>query len=151
MMKTPTDSEQALRTLAEEQAALLPKELEASRARYFYLYELAPVGFFTLSEQGLVLEANLTAATLLGVARGALLRQPLTRFILTEDQSIYYRHRQQLVATGAPQVCELQMVKRDGTQVRARLEATAAQDVNGTPEYRALLSDITDRKPVAER
>ena len=127
------------------------KELEASRARYFYLYELAPVGFFTLSEQGLVLEANLTAATLLGVARGALLRQPLTRFILTEDQSIYYRHRQQLVATGAPQVCELQMVKRDGMQFRARLEATAAQGVDGTPEYRALLSDITDRKPVAER
>ena len=127
------------------------KELEASRARYFYLYELAPVGFFTLSEQGLVLEANLTAATLLGVARGALLRQPLTRFIRTEDQSIYYRYRQQLVATGAQQVCELQMVKRDGTQFRARLEATAAQGVDGTPEYRALLSDITGRKPVAER
>ena len=85
------------------------------------------------------------------MARGALLRQPLTRYILTEDQSIYYRHRQQLVATGAPQVCELQMVKRDGTQFRARLEATAAQGVDGTPEYRALLSDITGRNPVAER
>ena len=71
--------------------------LEASRARYFYLYELAPVGFFTLSDQGLILEANLTAATLLGVARGSLLRQPLTCFILPEDQSVYYRHRQQLV------------------------------------------------------
>ena len=125
-------------------------ELEASRARYFYLYELAPVGLFTFSEQGLVLEANLTAAKLLGVARRTLLRQPLTRFILTEDQSTYYRHRQQLVATGAPQVCELQMVKRDGTQFRARLEATAAQGIDGTPEYRALLSDNTGRKPVME-
>ena len=55
-------------------------DLEASRARYFDLYDLAPVGYFTISERGLILEANLTAATLLGVARGALIKQPLTRF-----------------------------------------------------------------------
>ena len=68
-------------------------ELDAARARYFDLYDLAPVGYCTLSEQGLILEANLTAATLLGVARGALVKQPFTRFILKEDQDIYYLHR----------------------------------------------------------
>jgi PAS domain-containing protein len=67
--------------------------LEASRARYFDLYDMAPVGYFTLSEQGLILEANLTAATLLGVPRGALVKQPLTRSIVSEDQDIYYLHR----------------------------------------------------------
>ncbi len=57
-------------------------ELESSRERYFDLYDLAPVGYVTLSEQGLILEANLTAATLLGVARGALVKRPLPRFII---------------------------------------------------------------------
>jgi len=51
--------------------------LEASRARYFDLYDLAPVGYFTLDEGGLILEANLTGATLLGVSRGALVRHRL--------------------------------------------------------------------------
>ena len=49
-------------------------ELDATRARYFDIYDLAPVGYCTLSEQGLILEANLTAAALLGVARGELAR-----------------------------------------------------------------------------
>ena len=112
-------------------------ELEASRARYFDLYDLAPVGYFTVSEQGLIIEANLTAAGLLGVARGALVKQPLTRFILPEDQGIYYRHREQLFETGAPQVCEMRLAKKNGAQFWARLEATAVQDADGAPVCRA--------------
>ena len=84
-------------------------ELDAARARYFDLYNLAPISYFTLSEQRRILEANLTAATLLGVARGALVKRPLTRFILPEDQDIFYRHRKLLFETGAPQVFEMRM------------------------------------------
>src|ERR1035437_7886549 len=75
-------------------------DLEVSRARYFDLYDLAPVGYFTLSEQGLILEANLTAAKLFGMARSALVKQPLSRFVLPEDQDIYYLHRKALLETG---------------------------------------------------
>ena len=49
-------------------------ELDASRARYFDLYDLAPVGYVTVGEQGLILEANFASATLLGVARDALIQ-----------------------------------------------------------------------------
>jgi PAS domain S-box-containing protein len=126
-------------------------ELDDARARYFDLYDLAPVGYCTLSEQGLILETNLTAVILLGVPRGALVKQPISRFILKEDHDIYYLHRKQLFETGAPQVCELRLVKKDGSQFWARFEATVAQDgENGNTVCRTVVSDISKRKRVEE-
>ncbi len=121
-------------------------ELDASRTRYFDLYDLAPVGYCTLNEKGLVLEANLTAATLLGVARGALAKQPISRFILKEDQDIYYRYRKELFETGLPKACELRMVKKGGTILWVRMEAIISQDADRKPVCRVVLSDITERK-----
>jgi diguanylate cyclase (GGDEF)-like protein/PAS domain S-box-containing protein len=125
-------------------------ELDGSRARYFDLYDLAPVGYVTVSEQGLILEANLTAATLLGVSRGTLVKLLLTRFILKEDQAIYYLHRKQLLDTGEPQMCELRMVKKDGTAFWAHLAATVAKDKGGVTVYRVVMSDITAHKQAEE-
>jgi PAS domain-containing protein len=56
-------------------------ELEAARARYFDLYDLAPVGYVTLSDKGIILETNLTLVDLLGVKRKQVVKRPLTRFI----------------------------------------------------------------------
>ncbi|OGQ96206.1 MAG: hypothetical protein A2284_04145 [Deltaproteobacteria bacterium RIFOXYA12_FULL_61_11] len=121
-------------------------ELEATRARYFDLYELAPVGYCTLSEHGLILEANLTASTLLGVSRSKLVMQPITRFIFKADQDIYYLHRKRLFETAEAQECELRLVKPDGTLFFAHLTATAARADDGAPVGRVVLSDITEHK-----
>ncbi len=126
-------------------------QIEAGRARYFDLYDLAPVGYATLSEKGLILEANLTTATLLSVNRGALVKQPISRFIIEDDQDIYYLHRKQLFETGEPQECELRLVKPDGTSFWAHLTATAAQVEDGAPVCRVAISDINERKLAEEK
>jgi len=122
------------------------EKLEVSRAQYFDLYDLAPVGYFTLSETGLIMEANLTAAALLGVARSALINRPLTHFILPEDQDIYYRHRKLLFETGAPQICEIRIGRADAAPCWVRIDAVAAQETDGAPTCRATMIDITERK-----
>jgi PAS domain S-box-containing protein len=126
-------------------------EIEAGWARYFDLYDLAPVGYSTLSEQGLILEANLTAATLLGTARGALIKRPISCFILKDDQDIYYLHRKKLFETGEPQECELRLAKPDGPLIWAHLTATAAQADDGAPVCRVAISDISERKRAEEQ
>ncbi|MFH1604399.1 MAG: PAS domain S-box protein [Pseudomonadota bacterium] len=121
-------------------------ELDAARSRYFDLYDLAPVGYFTLSEKSLILEANLAAANLLGVARGMLLENPISRFVLKEDQDVFHLRRKQLVETGEPQAWDLRMVKSDGTQFWAHLAATVVRGVDGATVLGVMLSDITERK-----
>jgi len=122
------------------------EELETARARYFDLYDLALVGYFELSEKGLILEANLRATILFGAPRVELLKSMLTRLIVPEDQDLYYRHRNQLFKTGETQVGELRMMKKSGAPFWARLEMTAAKAADGAPLCRAVLSDISERK-----
>jgi PAS domain S-box-containing protein len=121
-------------------------ELEASQARYFDLYDLAPVGYYSLSAKGLILEANLTAATMLGVSRGALVHRPITQLILKDDQDIYYTHRRRLFDSGRAQVFELRMLRGDSGSFWARVEATVTQSPDGTIVCRAVMSDISERK-----
>ena len=125
-------------------------ELVAARARYFDLYDQAPSGYLTISESGLILEANLTAATRLGLPRGALVQQPISRFISPADQDAYYRHRKLLLASGAPQDFDLRMRTADGTPFWVLLAMSVAQDAAGAPVCRAMLSDITEIKQAAE-
>jgi two-component system, cell cycle sensor histidine kinase and response regulator CckA len=122
------------------------QELGASRARYYDLYDKAPVGYLTLNATGQILEANLTAASLLAIARERLVQQPFTRFILPEDQDIYYRHRQKLAHPGLHQVCELGMLRGDEAPLWVRLEATTSTDTFGAFVCRSVMSDVTARR-----
>ena len=124
--------------------------LEESRARYFELYDQAPVAYVTVSEPGLILEANLAACTLLGGARGALVRQLFSRFIRKADQDIWYLQRKQLFATGAQQTFELRLERLDGLSCWVQLAATTARDTGGTSVGRIVLTDLTTRKQMEE-
>jgi PAS domain S-box-containing protein len=126
-------------------------DLEASRARYFDLYDMAPVGYFTLDTNGLILQANLTGAVQLGVARGALVNQPLGRFVAADDADKFYLIRRRLLSTGSPQAFELRLSRNDDTPFVAWMEAAIAPDVAGAPAWRVVVSDITERTAVQDK
>ncbi len=127
-------------------------ELESSHARYFDLYEMAPVGYVTLDEHGLIQRANFTASRLLEVEKNKLLREPLTRFIFREDQDTYYRFRWELFKTRRQETCELRMLKNGGASwFWALLEMTlGAEDEKGLPVCRAVIMDVTEQKRAEE-
>jgi PAS domain S-box-containing protein len=122
-------------------------DLEAARDKYTDLYHFAPVGYFSISDKGLISEANLRGATMLGMERGKLAGRRFSQFIAKDDQDVFYLHRQKLFETKTKQICELKLTQKDETEFYAQLESYAVKDETGNySAIRTCLSDITERK-----
>ena len=104
------------------------QELALSRDRYRDLYDYAPVGYLTLSTDGLIVQANLTCERILGLTRDALLRQPFTQFVAPDEQDAYHFFRQRLLNADRNMAgtIELRMARADGTTFWARLDVAKA-------------------------
>ena len=135
-----------------EELRRIQEELEKERDRYSHLYDFAPVGYFTVSEKGIIVEANLTAATLLGMERSSLIGSPFSRFVLREDQDILYFHRKRLLETKKPQSCRLRLVKKGSSEFYANLEWMIVEDeYGGVSQTRITASDITEQQELENK
>ncbi|MEI6067175.1 MAG: EAL domain-containing protein [Methylococcaceae bacterium] len=125
----------------------IQEDLSAAQARYFDLYDFAPVGYCTVNAKGLILQANLAASTLLGVDRGGLVKQSFYEFILREDRDSYYLLCKQVVEDNSSQARELRMVRRGRSDTPFWVALVAAvQNGDGVPVFRIVLTDITGLK-----
>ncbi len=149
-----TDLRQALHELSvykdeletqNEELRRVQQELETARKQYFGLYDLAPVGYCTLSDKGMLLDVNLTLANLLGKGRGAILRKPLALFVHTQDHPIFYKHLKQFLDNHQPLACEMRMLGPGQDCFWARLQGTVWNAEDGAPSFRVVVTDITKR------
>ena len=126
-------------------------ELEEQRARYFELFDLAPVGYLTLSDKGIVEVANLTAAQLLGVERGLLVGQPFSAFVPAPDQEAYYLHLRKLAKTEAPQACDLHLQRAGVEPFWAHLVGRPHIVAYGEPlRHHLTFTDISEHRQAEE-
>ena len=121
-------------------------ELDAARARYFDLYDLAPVGYCTLNAAGLIVEANLTASVLLGCVRSDLIGKPISRFICKSDQDEFYLQRNRLIEERVAVSFDLCMQKADGVLFWSLVAASVETLGDETFQLRLVLNDISARR-----
>ncbi len=129
-------------TELEHTVAQRTEELNALRKHYFDLYDQAPIGYLTITGNGLIREANLAIANMLHLSRSMLVNQPLSRFIFHEDQELYLKQAKRRFATSGSHVWNMRMVRSDGSLRWVDLQAAPSH--NG--EYLFTFNDITLRK-----
>jgi two-component system sensor kinase FixL len=121
-------------------------ELAAVKDRYTDLYEFAPVGYLTVDERGVVREANLMAATLLGVAGSRLLGANVRRFIEPRARDEWRRYHGRVLVATTKQICELP-VRTDGVSRAVRFESLNLAQA----ECRCVLIDVTESRDAESR
>ncbi len=133
--------------LQNEELRISQTALMGSQAKYQELYDLAPVGYLTLSKKGLIKHANLTFSDMALIERRYLVNEPLTKYIMNEDQDILYQHLNDLSGSTNRQVCELRLKRKNKTSLDVALESTALYKESGDLEhYFIIVIDITERK-----
>jgi PAS domain S-box-containing protein len=121
-------------------------ELVAMRDRYVDLYDFAPVGYMTLTADGMIEEVNVTAVKLVGAERKDLLQRRFTSLVIAEDQD---RCKELLLGVtdhAEPRRIELTMQRRDGTVFQAQLDFATQKVGAGDTALRIALTDISERK-----
>jgi two-component system sensor histidine kinase/response regulator len=155
--QTPAEIQQVLHELRVHQIELemqnealraAQEQIAEGRALYLDLYDMAPVGYCTVSEKGLILKANRTAASLLNTTPSALIKQMFFSIILKEDRDIYYLCQKRVIATGKTQECELRLVNADGMQFWVHLRDAARKANEGEPTALITFSDITEKRHI---
>ncbi|MBC8238573.1 MAG: PAS domain S-box protein, partial [Helicobacteraceae bacterium] len=121
-----------------------------SKKHYFDLYNLAPVGYLTLSKEGLILEANRRASTLLGLNLQAIVGVSLSNFIHQEDLDIYHRCKKSSLNKARQSSCELRMLYGDGVSFWVQLDGNVKES-GGIRVYRFTITSIAKRKKLQEQ
>jgi two-component system sensor kinase FixL len=123
------------------------QELEDACERYTDLYDFAPCAYLTLGVRGEIHEANLAAATLLGMERKNLIKQKFSRFILEESQDDFYLYGRLIFASGTRQTNHLELKSATGAHAVVRIDGIAEERIGqGERRYHVSLTDITESR-----
>ncbi len=133
-------------------------ELQESRDRMETLlekftdfYDFAPVGYFSLDESGVILEANLTGAAMLGVGRARLINRRLPPFVAPANRPGFLTYLKGIFAKAGKQVHEALILRENGTSFMADFHGSSAISVSSPRKWcRVIVSDITLLKQAAE-
>jgi PAS domain S-box-containing protein len=126
-------------------------EVEAALSRYTDLYDFAPAGYFSIDEDGLILEVNLPGAAMVGVERSRLVHRKLERFLDPTSLPAYRALLTRVFERPQKQTCEVSLRGMDGAAVWTDFQAASADSLRGRRRWcRVAVTDISAVKRAEE-
>lgn len=121
--------------------------LERTQKKYFDLYNLAPLGYFTLDQKGVILDLNLAGAEMLGRARDYLVNKPLLVHLTADSRPIFFEYLDELFESHTHQTCELIFHSPHRELHKGPIAVQVEGVVDQTDSYcRLIVTDITRLK-----
>ena len=130
-----------------EQLRQSQAELAAAKDKYQDLFELAPVGFISLEQNGAIREVNLTGAAMLGRERRHLIGVSIFQFASNEHQLALHDCIKSTGNTGKRRACEMELRPKQSPPRFLHVECMASLDQWKKPtQYHMVMLEITERK-----
>lgn len=139
--------------VAEEELVVQAKPIEqsqrvidAERERYSALFEYAPDAFVETDDLGAIVEANATAARLLGVTPRVLAGKAIQSFVRPEHRRLVRSRLAALIETGTSQLARVELLPRGGEPVWVEIRWGWYEDQGGGgPHVLWLVRDLTEQ------
>lgn len=140
----PIDTEKPKQTLRQ-----LQEELAAARDRFTDFYEMAPVGYLTITDKGVIAEANLTAAHFLRTERAKLLTCHFSQFVVPEQTDLWHTYCVNAFKQDDKVSCELELVAADGFRLHVRLDSLRLLKPGQPATLRTVVTDVMQQVKAA--
>ena len=136
-------------TMQNESLRDTQSKYDTLKEKYFDIFNIAPVGYITINEKGVIQESNLTFAHLIGGEKQIIEHRPFSDYVFSEDINAFNQLRRKLKETRETQKIELCLVKQDKTVFWVSLKASISQQ-NHKDIFYFVVTDITDRKKIED-
>ncbi len=110
---------------------------ETALKKYTMLFDLAPVGFFSLDSNGTIYELNFTGADMLGERRFSLIDSNFKLFISEDSKSVFNNFLNKAYTSNTKASCEVTLGYNDRTLCKVYMEGIVTED-----EQKCLLSVV---------
>jgi two-component system, NarL family, sensor histidine kinase DegS len=126
-------------------------QVEAGLEKYSDLYDLAPVGYFSLDEQGKIMEVNLTGAGYLGKGRAQLIGRRFQLFVAPSSRPAFLVFQNRIFMGHELQSCEIALLSTRQPTPWVELQAISAFTEDQEQKWsRVAAIDITARQQAKE-